>query len=244
MAMNSLLFLVPARGGSKGVPKKNIAEIAGKPLLAWSINAALKCRHSGRVIVTTESEEIAQIARAWKAEVPFMRPEELSGDEIPSLWPALHALQWLSDNEAFKPDYLVLLQATSPLREARDIDAAIDLAMAKNADAVVSVSPVSCHPYWTKKLDVDGRMADFISLDKPTSRRQNLPNAFGLNGAIYLIKPEVLAAQKTWYPPSTFAYVMPTERALDVDTPWDVRLADMVLRDRLRDGEQRIPNTP
>jgi len=231
--MLDLLFLIPARGGSKGIPKKNIAEVGGRPLIAWSIEAGLGTRHRGRVIVSTDSAEIADVARGCSAEVPFMRPAELANDDATSLDMALHSLQWLEKNGHYRPAYLVLLQPTSPLREPGDIDAAIEIAMVKDADAVVSVSPASSHPYWTKTLASDGQLQDFMPPPKPSMRRQELPEVFALNGAIFLIRPEVLIAKKTWYPEGTYGYVMPPERALDIDTPWDLRLADLVMRDRM-----------
>jgi CMP-N-acetylneuraminic acid synthetase len=239
--MLQLLYLIPARGGSKGIPKKNIAPVGGRPLIAWSIEAGQCARHGGRIVVSTDSEEIAAVARVCGAEVPFLRPAELARDEVPSLDSVLHALQWLESHEQYRPDYLVLLQPTSPLREAGDIDAAIELALARKADAVVSVSPVPCHPYWTKTIGQDGRLEDFMRLPTPVSRRQELPGVFGLNGAIYLIRPEVLVARRTWYPEPTYAYLMPPERSLDVDTPWDLRLADLIIRERMthRNGRER-----
>lgn len=230
--MPDLLFLIPARGGSKGIPKKNITDVGGRPLIAWSIEAGLGARHRGRVVVSTDSAEIADCARKFAAEAPFLRPAEFSNDDATSLDMALHSLQWLEKNEDYRPDYLVLLQPTSPLRESGDIDAAIEIAMLKNAAAVVSVSPASSHPYWTKTLGTDGQLQDFMRPPKPSMRRQELPEIFALNGAIFLIRPEVLAAKGSWYPEGTYGYVMPPERALDIDTPWDFRLADLVMRDR------------
>lgn len=237
--MPHLLFLVPARGGSKGVPGKNIADVGGRPLIAWSIDAGRGAHHRGRVIVSTDSAEIAEIARRHGAEVPFLRPAELAGDDAPSLDMALHSLQWLEANENYRPDYLVLLQPTSPLRESVDVDAAIEMAVLRNADAVVSVSPASCHPYWTRMLGSDGQLQEFMHPPIPAGRRQDLPEVFGLNGAIYLIKPEVLAAKRTWYPQGAYGYVMPPERALDIDTPWDLHLADLIMHDRMNTTSQK-----
>jgi len=225
------LFLVPARSGSKGIPKKNIAPVAGKPLIAWTLEAALGSRYQGKLVVTTESEEIANIARAHGAEVPFLRPSALASDTASSIDTAVHALRWLEANEGYWPDYLVLLQPTSPLRKSEDIDCAIELAADKNALAVVSVSEASCHPYWAKKIGSEGTMVDFIPLQKPVDRRQELSEAFGLNGAIFIIKPDVLIEKNTWYPDPTYPFIMPIERSLDVDAPWDLYLADLILSD-------------
>lgn len=232
--MPEILSLIPARAGSKGVPNKNIVAVAGRPLIAWSIQAARSSGHAPRVVVSTDSAEFARVCRSHGAEVPFLRPAELAQDHVPSLDPVLHALDWFEENQGYHADYVLLLQPTSPLRTGADIDAAIDLALSKRADAVVSVTPVACHPYWTRKIDSEGRLEEFIHPQVADGRRQDLPKVFGFNGAIYLIRPKVLRRERTWYPEDTYAYVMPTERSLDVDTPWDVTLADMILR--ARDG--------
>ncbi len=229
-----ILYLIPARGGSKGIPRKNIASVGGRPLIAWSIAAAKQSRYSGRVVVSTDCEEIAAVARAHGADIPFMRPEALARDDVPSLDSVLHALDWLRINQQYSPEYLMLLQPTSPLRTAADIAAAIELTRARNADAVVSVSPVSCHPYLTKTVDHNGHIADFVPPPQKVSRRQEMPQVFGLNGAIYLIRPKVLIERRTWYPEGTVAYVMPPERAMDIDAPWDLRLANLIVEDNLR----------
>lgn len=229
--MSDLLFLVPARGGSKGVPKKNVASVGGRPMIAWSIDAALRADHGGRVVVSTDSEEIASVARTFKAEVPFIRPAELATDEASSLDMALHTLEWFARIDNYRPDYLMLLQPTSPLRQPCDIDGAIALAMRHDADAVVSVSPTSIHPYLTKTLDADGMLRNFMNTPAASSRRQEMPAAYVLNGAIFLIKPATLALARTWYPKKTYGYVMPPERGLDVDSPWDLKIADLLMRD-------------
>lgn len=201
--------------------------------MAWSIFAAKGSRYRGRIVVSTDSEEFSSVARAYGAETPFLRPSELAGDAASSLDAVLHALDWLSVNDNYRPAYVVLLQPTSPLRQSADIDAAIDLAIEKRADAVVSVSPVSDHPYLSKILGPSGELEDFVVPTRPVNRRQELPEVFVPNGAIYLIRPEVLAADRTWYPRPTYAYAMPPERSIDVDTPWDLYLADLILRNRI-----------
>lgn len=230
----SVVGLITARGGSKSIPRKNIKLLAGKPLIAWTIEAALQSHRLSRVIVSTDDEEIAQVAREWGAEVPFMRPAELAQDKTPSIFAILHAINWLDQFESYQPDFVMCLQPTSPLRTAQDIDTVIERTSQKKVDSVVSVTPVNHHPYWLKKVDDNGRMQDFVTLNQPISRRQDLPAVYALNGAIYLAHCETLLERKSWYTEQTLAYIMPSERSLDIDMPWDFYLVDLILKDRAK----------
>jgi CMP-N,N'-diacetyllegionaminic acid synthase len=232
--VSDILGLINARGGSKSIPHKNLAPLAGKPLIAWTIEAALKSRSLARIVVSTDDHEIAETARACGATVPFMRPAELAKDDTPGIMPVLHAVQWLAENENYCPEYVMLLQPTSPLRTTEDIEAAIQLARERGAEAVVSVTDAQTHPYWMKRVTEDGLLADFLSLKKDFFRRQDLPRALSLNGAIFLVRRDSLLQGKTLHPARTYPYFLPAERALDVDEPWDLYLADLVLRDRMR----------
>ncbi len=220
---------IVARGGSKGIPRKNLALLGGLPLLAHTCRAAAQARGVERVILDTEDDEIARVGREHGAETPYRRPAELAGDRALVMDVTLHALQWLADHERYTPDYVMLLQPTSPFRTAADIDAAIDLARDRNAEAVVSVSPLAHHPWQAKVVDAAGRLQPFIPHPLAAARRQDLPPVYALNGAIYLVRRETLLAGKTWCPDGALAYVMPPERALDIDTPWDLRVARGVL---------------
>lgn len=220
----AILGLIPARGGSKGIPRKNVRLIAGKPLIVWTIEAALAAKTIDRVVVTTEDPEIAAIARTHGAEVPFLRPAELARDETPGIDPVLHALGLLSGFNA-----VVLLQPTSPLRTASDIDAAVALAGMGGGANVVSVTEAP-HAGWsftmgaTGVLEMDGRDI--------AVRRQDLPKQFTLNGAIYVSAPEGLRTDRSFLVPGTIGYPMPAERSVDIDTPLDWRIAEMLLGDR------------
>ena len=227
--------VVTARGGSKSIPQKNIAPVAGKPLIAWTIEAARESRALDRLVVSTDNEQIADVARAWGAEVPFLRPAELAQDDSSHIDVVVHAIQWIEEHNGICPDYILLLQPTSPLRSSEDIDSAIDIAKKHNAVAVVSVSETHDHPYLTKRILDDQTLADFVSAeDIPYLRRQALPPAYALNGAIYINRRLSLLDERTFLPKGTYAYVMPRERSLDIDTPWDLYLADMILKDRMR----------
>jgi len=230
--MSDILGLVTARGGSKGIPRKNIVPLTGRPLIAWTIEAARLAQSVKRVIVSTDDPEIAAVAQAWGAEVPFMRPAELARDDSPHMDVVVHAIEWLMSNENWYPDYVLLLQPTSPLRMAEDIDAAVTLALQRDADGVVSVSEAPSHPYLIKRITEEGCLVNFLAKPEGYLPRQSFPPAYFVNGAIYLGRREVLLQKRTWYTQRTYAYVMPPERSLDIDTPWDLYLADLVLRDK------------
>ncbi len=218
----AILGLILARGGSKRIPRKNLVDIGGKPLIAYTINAAKESGVLDRIVVSTDDEEIASTARSFGAETPFLRPAALSADTSSSEEAMFHALHWLETEERYKPEFVMLLQPTSPLRTAGDIRAAVHLAQERNADSVVSVFVHQPHPYTVEKGD-----GDTIEIRYQASA---MPH-YQLNGAIYLIRTEVLRQERTLYPRGkTYPYVMPFERSLDVDTPFDVRVADSLLR--------------
>ncbi len=213
------------------MPMKNIAMLAGKPLIYYTIEAALESEVLDRLIVSTDSPQIADAARSFGAEVPFMRPVELARDDTPGIEPPIHALEWLAAEEGYRPQYLMVLQPTSPFRTADDVQAAVRILQESSADAVVSVCEAHDHPYWTKRVEPDGRLSDFLSLDREYPRRQDLPPAYVLNGAIYLARAQMLLQERTYYARDTYAYVMPRERSLDIDTAWDLHLAELLLKE-------------
>lgn len=229
---NPIIYaIIPARAGSKGIPKKNIVELGGKPLIAWTIQAAQEAENVQRVIVSTDSKEIRRIALEAGGEVPFLRPEEIAQDQTPGITPALHAIEWLKEHEDQLPDYIAYLQPTSPFRTATDINRSIRLATSQNADSVVSVVKPKHHPNWSVEInEVSGKLLDPPELKK-ASRRQDLSSVFALNGAIYLAKSQLLLEKGTWYTARTFAYIMPPERSLDIDNTWDLYLGELIMRD-------------
>ena len=182
-----VLAVIPARGGSKAIPDKNIKTLGGKPLIAWTISAALEAGGVDRVIVSTDSQRIAETARAYGAQVPFLRPADLAQDDTPGIAPILHAAQWCLENESYEPDYVLCLQPTSPFRSSGDIDMAIALAQEKEAESVVSVTPVEHHPNWMQLVDEQGKLVDFIQGGSAVNKRQDMPPVYALNGAIYLV---------------------------------------------------------
>ena len=226
--MSDVLAIIPARGGSRGVPGKNLAPVAGRPLIAWTVDAARGAKCIGRTVVTTDHADIADAARAEGAEVPFMRPAFLAADDTPGIDPLVHALLWLAEHEGFRPQWVVCLQPTSPLRISADIDAAFELVRTHGAQAVISVTRSPVHPRWLMRLDDDGRCEPWHG--SPPPQRQAAQPAWALNGAIYLAQTQWLLDNRTWYGEHTFAMPMPEERSLDVDTPWQMHLADLCLR--------------
>jgi CMP-N-acetylneuraminic acid synthetase len=224
------LALIPARGGSRSLPRKNLLPLGGRPLIAWTVEHARQAPGLDRVVVTTDNEEIAAIARDYGAETPFMRPAELARDESPADDPVFHALAWLEEHEGYRPDYVMVLQPTSPFRTAEDIQNVLELARDRQADGVVSVTQAEQHPYWMKQVTADGRLVDFMTTARPYLSRQELPAVYGVNGAIWLVRRSVLLETRAWYHERTYAYVMPPERSVDIDTAWDFRLAELMLQ--------------
>jgi CMP-N,N'-diacetyllegionaminic acid synthase len=220
--------IITARGGSKGIPRKNIYPVAGKPLIAWTIEAGLASGNLERLILSTDDEEIAETARHFGAEVPFMRPASLSGDDISSFAVIEHALNWLEQGDLY-PDYILLLQPTSPLRTAADINNALAFAAARNSDAVVGVSEFSPHPFLARTIDPDGTLSEFLKADQKYYRRQDFPPVYAINGAIYLNRPRSLRVTRSLIPQGAHAYVMPPERSIDVDSLWQLDLVHLLL---------------
>jgi N-acylneuraminate cytidylyltransferase/CMP-N,N'-diacetyllegionaminic acid synthase len=227
-----VVAIIPARGGSKGIPQKNIHPLDGKPLIAYTIEVAFEASCVDRVIVTTDDPLIANVAQRYDAEVPFLRPPELARDNTPGIAPLLHAIRWLEHTEDYRPEYVVLLQPTSPFRTAEDIDASYQQLKKCKGDAIVSICASHQHPYWMLKLTEDGRLTSFLRTAKEYVRRQDLPDAYAYNGAIYLAKREVVLAKETFDTDRTYGYVMPPERSLDIDGPWELQVAELVMQHR------------
>ncbi|SLM30979.1 CMP-N-acetylneuraminic acid synthetase [Desulfamplus magnetovallimortis] len=234
--------LITARGGSKGVPKKNIRPLAGKPLIAWTIEAALKSKNIERVIVSTDDPEIAEISNQYGADTPFIRPSLIAKDDTPHIDVLIHALEWLKTHENYSPDYILTLQPTSPLRTSNDIDGAINLLhrykktnntnnidYEEKIDAVIGICEASNHPYIVHSINKKGYLEPFIDKKPSYLRRQDFPSAYVINGAIYLNQVSSLMALKTMFPPKSIGYVMPRERSLDIDELWEFIVAEALI---------------
>ena len=216
----TVLAIVPARGGSKGVFRKNIREVAGKPLIAWTIEEVKKSKYVDRFILSSEDAEIIRTAERLGCDVPFIRPAELAQDDTPGIAPVLHAIETL----AAVYDYVVLLQPTSPLRRAEDIDGCMELCLRRNAPACVSVTQSAYNPYWMFTVNGNGQMTPVMPSACTFYRRQDLPTIYAVNGAVYVAKREWLQEKKTFISDETIAYRMPEERSLDIDSEFDLRV--------------------
>lgn len=221
---SEIVCIIPARGGSKGIPQKNLVDLEGRPLMAWSIAAAKASSRIARVIVSTESEEIAGVAREWGAEVPYIRPRMLAGDDVHAVHVVLHAIDWLQREESYRPEGALMLLPTSPLRLASDITGAVDLFRRKNAPALVSV--VDLGKYMTNLRYLDGdRVVRVAPEQNPNAQRQGLKRLYAVNGSIFLARPDVLLREGTFHAGGALAFVMDSLNSIDINGPDDLALA-------------------
>ena len=225
-----VLAVIPARGGSKGIKGKNIKDLGGKPLIAYTIEEALKSNLIHDCIVSTDDEKIAKVSREYGADVPFMRPDELSCDKSLSLPVVLHALEFMEKKNKFKYDAVIMLQATTPFKEVSDIDKAIIMLFENDADSVISVVNVDAnHPLRMKRI-VGNRLINYIDQGYENMRpRQELPPVYIRNGALYLAKRETLLEQNTFSGKNCLALEMPEEKSVNIDTFKDMLLAEYFL---------------
>ena len=225
--------LIPARGGSKGVPRKNIKILGDKPLLAYACDVARSCKHVSRVILSTDDPEIAKVGRAYGAEVPFMRPVDYASDQAPMKDVIAHLLQALKEKENYEPDAILLLQPTTPFRTSADLEKAFEMINAGNFDSVVSVTAVPRHfsPHWQFKIE-QNELKIFTGepFSELITRRQELPVSYIRNGAIYLFKPENLSKTDSIYGHRCGAYIMPGERSINIDNMSDWEKAEAFLK--------------
>jgi CMP-N-acetylneuraminic acid synthetase len=225
-----ILGLIPARGGSKGVPRKNIKPLAGKPLLAYTAEAALAAKHLTSVVLSTDDEEIAAVGRACGVSAPFLRPAELAQDTTPTLPVLQHALRWLRDaGESF--DALCLLQPTNPLRRTTDIDGCIELFIAQQADTVFTVLrvPAEHNPHWVYFQNEDGSLRLSTGEATPLPRRQLLPPAFHREGSVYVTRTAIVLEQNSLYGVRTLGFEIDPSRSVNIDTPDDWARAEELL---------------
>ncbi|WP_107840264.1 cytidylyltransferase domain-containing protein [Metasolibacillus meyeri] len=226
-----ILAIIPARGGSKGVPRKNIREIAGKPLLAWTIEEAKKSNYIDRLILSSENDEIIKIAKTYGCETPFIRPLELAQDDTPGIAPVLHAINTLGADSF---DFVVLLQPTSPLRNIADIDGCIEMVLNTNSDSGVTVAESHSSPYWMYKMNEEEFLQPLFEAESKISTRQDLPKTYTLNGAVYVNKVSQLLKEKSFIGKKTKLYIMPIERSLDIDNEVDFLICEQLLMKKNR----------
>ena len=220
----TFLAIIPARGGSKRLPRKNILDLCGKPLISWSIEAALKSKYISKVVVSSDDEEILNISSKFGADI-IKRPYELANDKATTFDAIKHTI-----NNSEKYDYIVLLQPTSPLRNEKHIDEAIELLEEKQADAIVSVCEMDHSPLWSNTLPKDGNMKNFLRDEVLNKRSQDLEKYYRINGAIYICKTEKFIVNKGFFlKENIFAYIMNRENSVDIDEKLDFIIAKNIM---------------
>ncbi|MDR1522254.1 MAG: acylneuraminate cytidylyltransferase family protein [Streptococcaceae bacterium] len=227
----NILYLVTARGGSKGIPKKNICELGGMPLIAYRIISAKKSKYKGRIIVSTDNLEIADTAKEYGAEVPFIRPSYLASDTASSIDVVEHAIQWIEDNDANKYDYLCLLQPTSPFVSYKDLNRSLDLIIENNADTLIGVKRAEINRCFIQELDEHGRLSNFYYSLKNIKkvRRQDFEPEYTLNGGIYILSWKYFKKNKIFYSTNSIPYIMEDIDSVDIDGPIDFEFAKFLV---------------
>ena len=226
-----VLFLCTARGGSKGVPGKNLREIAGIPLVGYKIISAARTNIEKRIICSTDSEEIAAVAREYGAETPFMRPAELARDDSKSMDVIIHAMDWLIERGDAEYDGVMLMEPSAPFATHDDFQRSIATFQERGAHSVIGMREVVPHPVWMAELGQDGRMDKHYEQMAwaAEKRRQDFPKVYTMNGALYLMQWDHLLRTRERYTANSFAHVMPGEYSIEIDGPHDLRFAEFVV---------------
>lgn len=225
-----MLAIVPARGGSKDLPKKNILLLCGKPLIVYTIEEARKSKFIDRIILSTDDLEIAKIAKEYGIEVPFMRPEQLALDNALAIDNYIYSIERINSEENNQIEEFVVLQPTSPLRTGVDIDNAIQIFKEKNADSVISLIESLHPPFWSKKISKEGKITEYYDIKIENKNRQDFEKAYMPNGAIFVLKYSLLKEKYSYYSENTYPYIMPRERSIDIDDLLDFKFAEFLMR--------------
>ena len=221
----SILAIIAARGGSKGVPRKNIRLVGGKPLIAWIIEAAKKSSHIDRLILSSDDHEIIKVAAEYGCDAPFVRPKELARDDSSVSDAIMHAMEKIPGY-----DYVMLLQPTSPLTQEQDIDGCIESIINLNSKSMVSVTEPEKNPYWMFKMENNSRLKPVMGNEYLNHRRQDLPYIFIPTGAIYIARSQWFMENRSFYSELTTGYKIPIERSLDIDTELDLKLLEVLIK--------------
>ncbi|MBU3161214.1 acylneuraminate cytidylyltransferase family protein [Clostridium frigoris] len=225
------LAIIPARGGSKSIPNKNIMSICGKPLIAYTIDAGKKSKYIDEIIVSTDSDVIKVIAQQYGAKVPFLRPEELSNDTSKSIDVVMHVIDFYKKNDV-SFDYVILLQPTSPLRTFEHLDNAIEKLIESNSTSLVSVCEADENPVLMRRIENE-KLKEIISFEGTNLRRQDLPTFYKFNGALYIVSNDMLINQRKFVDENTVPYVMDKESSIDIDTMLDARLVELIIKESI-----------
>lgn len=236
-----IVAIVPARGGSKGIPRKNLAPVGGRPMLAWTIEAALDSGVVDRVIVSTDDAQIAQAARDAGAQTPFIRPPDIARDDVHAVHVVLHALDWLLEHEGNQPEGVMMLLPTSPLRQPEDVRGAVQLFDERRADAVISVADLG--KYLTNLRYLHGEQLEMVAPQEDrNAQRQGLKKLYGVNGSIFLARPPALRQAGTFHVENALGYVMDALHSIDINAAADLELVRQLF-DRM-DPWKRGDSTP
>lgn len=227
--MRNFTAIIPARAGSKGIKNKNIHKLAGKPLIAYTIEAAKNSKYIKDIILSTDSDTIAGIGKSYGARVPFMRPRELASDTSRRNDVIFHAIEWLKSHSQIYCNF-IYLQPTSPLRETCDIDGAVDYLFEKDAKAVLSVTKAKHNPALINTLPSDLKMNHFFQNIHEDFNRQEMPTYYRLNGAIYISTIDYFYENNGFIGAETFAYIMSELRSIDIDSPEDINYAEFIIK--------------
>lgn len=228
-----MLAIIPARGGSKGLPGKNIKELNGKPLIAYAIEAALNSKYIDKVIVTTDSDEIADVAKKYGADVPFKRPDELSSDTASAIDVYLHAIEFVMKEQRRQLEKFMVLLPTAPMRTSKHIDDAVEFFNGKNATTLISVKEAETPITWYMNKDSYDRIENAgFGVGNAVTNRQVNSKYYVPNGAIYILDYDLLKSRRTYYCDNTVGFVMTAEDSVDIDTITEFKFAEMLIRER------------
>lgn len=231
MRKPNILAIIPARGGSKGIPRKNIKKLKGKPLLYYTIKEAKKSKFLSKIVVSTDDEEIARISRKYRVTV-IRRPQKLAQDTTPGEQVFKHAITYLEKNKGFHTDIVVILQPTSPFRKVDDIENSIKKFLKINCNTVVTVCEVSHPPYWMYRIKGNDKLVKLMKTKKAIKRRQESPTFYQLNGAVYVTGAKTIMKNQNILKGDVRAYIMPYERSLELDNMFDFKLAKLLIENQ------------
>ncbi len=233
----NVLFVIAARGGSKGVPRKNIKLLGGMPLIAYKIISAQKCQYEKRIIVSTDDDEIASISKKYGADVPFIRPKELATDSASSIDVVLHAMDWITENDTRKYDYVCLLEPSSPFASYLDLDEAIRILDECQGDTLLGMKEAEVTTNFIHPLDENGGLSEFYyALENLSSlRRQDQRREYTMNGCMYISRWNYFVKNKMFHSVKSVPYIMPEEKSIEIDTLLDYEIARLFIENKIVD---------